>query len=201
MKRASPSRGSINASACAPTTTLVYANAGASVISVLTEPNHFHGSPNDLTLVRKLFPLDGNVTRPSVLRKDFILDRYMILESRLLGADSILLIVAIIPSESTLRQLISYSQSLGMEPLVEVATIEEMKIACKAGARVVGINNRDLHSFQVDMSTTGRVAEAASEGVRIIALSGVKCRGDVLQFGKGIAGVLVGGMFVSLYLF
>jgi anthranilate synthase/indole-3-glycerol phosphate synthase/phosphoribosylanthranilate isomerase len=157
------------------------------VISVLTEETYFKGSLRDLSLVRSLF----TGKRPCILRKDFIVDRYMVLESRMAGADCILLIVAMLKKD-VLSDLIGYCRSLGMEPLVEVVDEAEMRIACDAGASVVGINNRDLHSFVVDMSKTGRVAKGAGQGVKIIALSGVKSRKDVEGFGS-VDGVLVGG--------
>lgn len=190
IKRASPSRGDISPLACAPSTALVYANAGASVISVLTEERYFKGSLRDLSLVRTLF----KEKRPCVLRKDFIVDRYMVLESRIAGADCILLIVAMLKKD-VLIDLIGYTRNLGMEPLVEVVSESEMRVACEAGASIVGVNNRNLHSFEVDMSKTGRVARGKTEGVKIIALSGVKSREDVVGFGQ-VDGVLVGGLLV-----
>jgi indole-3-glycerol phosphate synthase len=192
IKRASPSKGDISIHACAASTARVYADVGVQVISVLTEEKYFKGSLRDLSAVRTLF---GNMQRPCVLRKDFIVDRYMVLESRLHGADCILLIVAML-NTSVLRDLIVYTRELGMEPLVEVVDEKEMQTACDVGALVVGINNRNLHSFEVDMTKTGRVAKGAGKGVKIIALSGVKSKTDVDLFG-GVDGVLVGGERIS----
>ena len=130
VKRASPSKGVISLDACAPAQARAYALAGASAISVLTEPEWFKGSIDDLRSVRQA--LIGMPYRPAVLRKDFIFDEYQILEARLAGADTVLLIVKMLDIE-TLTRLYKYSQSLGMEPLVEVNTAEEMSIAVKLG--------------------------------------------------------------------
>jgi anthranilate synthase/indole-3-glycerol phosphate synthase/phosphoribosylanthranilate isomerase len=113
------------------------------VISVLTEPEWFKGSIEDLRAVRQ--SLEGMPNRPVVLRKEFIFEEYQILEARLAGADTVLLIVKML-DEVILTRLYHYSQMLGMEPLVEVNTVEEMEIAVRLGAKVIGVNNRDLTS-------------------------------------------------------
>lgn len=130
FKRASPSKGVISLSLCAPEQARNYALAGASVVSVLTEPEWFKGSIDDLRSVRQA--LVGMAHRPAVLRKEFIFEEYQILEARLAGADTILLIVKMLNLE-TLTRLYNYSQSLHMEPLVEVNTMEEMDVAVKLG--------------------------------------------------------------------
>ena len=130
IKRASPSKGVISLDTCAPAQARAYALAGASVISVLTEPEWFKGSIDDLRSVRQA--LVGMSHRPAVLQKDFIFDEYQILEARLAGADTVLLIVKMLDME-TLTRLYKFSQSLNMEPLVEVNTIEEMKTAVELG--------------------------------------------------------------------
>ncbi|KAI5292945.1 bifunctional tryptophan synthase trp1, partial [Ascosphaera atra] len=134
IKRASPSKGMIAATACAPAQARKYAKAGASVISVLTEPEWFKGSIEDLRMVRQA--LEGFPNRPAVLRKEFIFDEYQILEARLAGADTVLLIVKMLELDS-LKALYNYSRSLGMEPLVEVNTPEEMEIAVNLGSKVI----------------------------------------------------------------
>lgn len=191
MKRASPSKGNIDADAHAGAQALAYARGGANVISVLTEPKWFKGTLNDLTLARRA--VDGMPNRPAILRKDFIIDTYQIKEARLAGADTILLIVAML-TDSHLKELYDYSVNLGMEPLVEVNNPEEMKRALTLGAKVVGVNNRNLHDFNVDMGTTSRLAEAAKKGgVILAALSGITCRADVEKYMKeGVGAVLVG---------
>ena len=190
IKRASPSKGIISLDACAPAQARRYAKAGASVISVLTEPEWFKGSIEDLRSVRR--SLEGMPNRPAVLRKEFIFDEYQILEARLAGADTVLLIVKMLDAD-VLRRLYKYSQSLGMEPLVEVNTPDEMRIAVQLGAKVIGVNNRDLTSFEVDLGTTSRLMDLVPEDTLVCALSGISTRKDVEAYSKdGVKAILVG---------
>lgn len=191
IKRASPSKGDIASTASAPAQALRYALAGASVISVLTEPKWFKGSLIDMLAVRQA--LDSIPNRPAILRKDFVMSKYQIDEARLYGADTVLLIVAMLEPK-LLKELYDYSLTLGMEPLVEVNNPDELKLALEIGSKVVGVNNRNLHDFQVDMSTTSRV-NAALDGRDVIlcALSGIASRDDVAKYEKeGVKAVLVG---------
>ena len=128
----------------------------------------------------------GAVGPVCVLRKDFLIDEYQLLEARAHGADTALLIVAILPPDELVR-LMAASRDLGMEPLVEVNTEEEMRIALEAGARVIGVNNRNLHTFEVDMGTTGRLAAMlpANRSIHLLALSGVSTRADALDLSRG----------------
>ncbi|EKM53517.1 uncharacterized protein PHACADRAFT_259935 [Phanerochaete carnosa HHB-10118-sp] len=191
VKRASPSKGPIAMNANAAQQALTYALAGASVISVLTEPSWFKGSLLDMRLARQA--IDSLPNRPAILRKDFIIDEYQIDEARLHGADTILLIVATL-TEKRLEELYAYSQSLGMEPLVEVNNAKEMEIALKLGSKVIGVNNRNLHDFNVDMGTTTRLAEMVRErDVILCALSGIKDSKDVKMYvEQSVGAVLVG---------
>ncbi|MCJ1432783.1 bifunctional tryptophan synthase trp1 [Xylographa pallens] len=190
IKRASPSKGPIAMHICAPAQARKYAMAGASVISVLTEPEWFKGSIDDLRAVRQ--SLEGLKHRPAVLRKEFIFDEYQILEARLAGADTVLLIVKMLDG-STLERLYAYSQMLGMEPLVEVNNTEEMEIATKLGAKVIGVNNRNLTSFEVDLGTTSRLMDNVSPSTIVCALSGISGPEDVRAYkSHGVRGVLVG---------
>ena len=190
IKRASPSKGIISLSTCAPAQARKYAKAGASVISVLTEPDWFKGSLEDMRLVRQ--SLDSMPNRPAVLRKEFIFDEYQILEARLAGADTVLLIVKML-DVATLTRLYKYSQSLGMEPLVEVNTADEMKIALELGSQVIGVNNRDLTNFEVDLGTTSRLMDGVPESTIVSALSGIFGPDDVTAYSKdGVKAVLVG---------
>ncbi|OBZ87379.1 Multifunctional tryptophan biosynthesis protein [Choanephora cucurbitarum] len=190
VKRASPSKGNIDVTANAAKQALDYAMAGASVVSVLTEPKWFKGTIHDMRQVREAISHLPN--RPCVLRKDFIVDRYQILEGRIYGCDTVLLIVAML-SDDVLHDLYNYSKSLGMEPLVEVNNAEEMSRANALGAKLIGVNNRNLHSFDVDMETTSRLAEMVPEGTVLCALSGITGRADVEMYVKqGVRGVLVG---------
>lgn len=190
IKRASPSKGIISLSACAPAQARTYALAGASVISVLTEPEWFKGSIDDLRSVRQA--LVGMPHRPAVLRKEFIFEEYQILEARLAGADTVLLIVKMLDTP-TLTRLYKYSQFLGMEPLVEVNTIEEMKIAVDLGSKVIGVNNRNLTNFEVDLDTTSRLMSLVPQDTLVCALSGISGPKDVEPYSKNRVGaVLVG---------
>ncbi|PCH36729.1 N-anthranilate isomerase [Wolfiporia cocos MD-104 SS10] len=191
IKRASPSKGAINLGANAAAQALTYALAGASVISVLTEPTWFKGSLEDMRAARTA--LDSLPSRPAILRKDFIFDEYQIAEARLYGADSVLLIVAMLTVER-LTALYAYARGLGIEPLVEVNNAREMGVALTLGARVIGVNNRNLHDFNVDMGTTSRLAEMTRErGVVLCALSGISGPGDVRTYREqGVGAVLVG---------
>lgn len=190
VKRASPSKGDIDITANAAEQALKYALAGASVISVLTEPKWFRGSLHDMRQVRQA--LDHLPNRPCILRKDFILDRYQILEARLYGADTVLLIVAML-DDDRLRDLYNYAKSLGMEPLVEVNNAEEMARANALGSKVIGVNNRNLHSFDVDMETTTRLAKMVPEDTTLCALSGIASRADVEpMIEQGVGAILVG---------
>ncbi|KAF8928084.1 indole-3-glycerol phosphate synthase-domain-containing protein [Dissophora ornata] len=190
IKRASPSKGNIDLDANAAEQSLAYARAGASVISVLTEPKWFKGSLNDMRVVRAM--IDSLPNRPAVLRKDFIVDTYQILEARIYGADTILLIVAMLSVEQ-LHLLYKFAVGLGIEPLVEVNNAQEMEVAIELGAKVIGVNNRNLHNFEVDMDTTTKLVNMVPEGTLLVALSGIKGREDVERYvEQGVAGVLVG---------
>ncbi|KAH9866254.1 bifunctional tryptophan synthase trp1 [Plenodomus biglobosus] len=190
IKRASPSKGVISLSACAPAQARTYAKAGASTISVLTEPEWFKGSIDDLKAVRQ--SLSGMPDRPAVLRKEFIFDEYQILEARLAGADTVLLIVKML-EQPVLQRLFDYSRSLGMEPLVEVQNADETEIAVKLGAQVIGVNNRNLVNFEVDMETTNRLINMVPKETILCALSGIAGPKDVEPYVQsGVGAVLVG---------
>lgn len=190
IKRASPSKGPIAMNICAPAQARKYAMAGASVISVLTEPEWFKGSVDDLRAVRQ--SLEGVRHRPAVLRKEFIFDEYQILEARLAGADTVLLIVKMLP-KAILERLYKYSRALGMEPLVEVNSEDEMEIAIRLGAQVIGVNNRNLTSFEVDLNTTSRLMDNVPPTTIVCALSGISGPEDVQAYRThGVRGVLVG---------
>lgn len=190
IKRGSPSKGIFALDIDAPTQAKKYALAGASVISVLTEPEWFKGSIDDLRAVRQV--LNGMPNRPAILRKEFVFEEYQILEARLAGADTVLLIVKMLEVE-LLTKLYKYSQSLGMEPLVEVQNAEEMKIAVELGSKAIGVNNRNLESFEVDLSTTSRLRSLVPKETIICALSGINTHEDVVANHKdGVNAVLVG---------
>lgn len=191
IKRASPSKGVFALDIRAPEQARAYAQAGASVISVLTEPDWFKGSIEDLRAVRQV--LQSMPHRPAILRKEFIFDEYQILEARLAGADTVLLIVKML-DDATLARLYHYSQSLGMEPLVEVQNAAEMtRAVAQLGAKVIGVNNRNLESFEVDLKTTSRLRSMVPADTILCALSGINTRADVVENEKdGVNAVLVG---------
>ena len=191
VKRASPSKGDLAPGLDAVAQALKYANGGASGISVLTEPTWFKGTLADMAGVREAIDSMG-AARPAVLRKDFIIDEYQVVEGRVNGADSVLLIVASL-SDERLAALMDCSRDLGMEPLVEVNNPEEMERALASGASVIGINNRDLRTFNVDLRTTDRLAGMVGGSALLAALSGISTREDVERFqAAGAGAVLVG---------
>ena len=165
FKRASPSKGLINPGATAASQAATYGGAGASVISVLTEEHWFQGSLDDLRSAR-LATTGQAYNRPAILRKEFVFGTYQIYEAAAHGADTILLIVAVTPAD-LLKVLIDTCREVGMEPLVEVHGQSELDVALNAGARVIGVNNRNLHTFQMDLATTDRTAEElAKRGIK-----------------------------------
>jgi len=192
VKKASPSRGTIcpnfNPVAIAQT----YASNGAAAISVLTEGNHFQGSLNHLSDIRKA--LQSEIP---ILRKDFICDPYHIYESRACGADSLLLIAAILTPER-LEELLQLSHQMGMCCLVEAHNEDELKIAISSGARVIGINNRDLNTFDVDLTTTERLRPLIPLDRIVVSESGIKSRSDMEKLGEwGVDAALIGETLVS----
>ena len=191
IKRASPSKGPISVTTSPATQALTYALSGAHAISVLTEPKWFLGSLQDMLHAR--LSVANLHNRPAILRKDFILSRYQVLESRLWGADTILLIVSMLP-ETLLRDLYAFSVELGMEPLVEVNNAKEMEIALSLPAKVIGVNNRNLHDFKVDMNTTSRLSDMVTDkDVILCALSGISTAADVQRYAsEGVGAVLIG---------
>jgi indole-3-glycerol phosphate synthase len=188
IKRASPSRGLIDADLDPVTTAAAYELGGAAAISVLTEPHHFHGSLDDLENVRAAVELP-------VLRKDFIVDPVQIWEARAAGADAVLLIVAAL-DDATLAGLLNESQEAGVEALVEAHDARELDRARSAGARLIGINNRDLESFEVDLTTAELVARTLT-GVVSVAESGIWSAADARRMeASGYDAILVGESLV-----
>ncbi|MCX7617304.1 indole-3-glycerol phosphate synthase TrpC [Tepidiforma sp.] len=191
VKRASPSKGDIAPGLDAAEQALRYARGGASAISILTEPTWFKGTLADMAAARAAVDELGPA-RPAILRKDFIIDEYQLLEARVHGADAVLLIVAAL-DDAVLRRLYDGARALGMQALVEVNDADEMARAASLGAPLIGINNRDLRSFRVDLATTDRLASLAPPGALLAALSGISSRADVERFmAVGAAAVLVG---------
>jgi indole-3-glycerol phosphate synthase len=166
-----------------------YERCGAAAISVLTDEQFFQGSLDDLRVVRK------KVNLP-VLRKDFVLDPYQVYQARAAGADAILLIVAAL-SDDALQTLHRLSADLGMAALVEVHNVAELERALKIGPRIVGVNNRDLRTFEVDLETTARLRPLLAAGVTLVSESGIQSQADVARIESfGADAILVGEALV-----
>ncbi len=186
IKRASPSKGVINDKIDVAETARSYERGGACAISVLTEEDKFKGSLEDLKTVRK------NVSLP-VLRKDFVFDKFQIYEAAAAGADVILLIAAMLDDEVLLKLHRLAEEELGLEVLLEVHTLEELKRAEKTGAKIIGVNNRDLHSFKVSLDVSRELIKHARTDALLIAESGLRTREDLIELKSlGFSGFLIG---------
>jgi indole-3-glycerol phosphate synthase len=190
VKRASPSRGDLAAIEDPAALATTYAAAGASAISVLTEERRFRGSLDDLAAVRAAVDVP-------VLRKDFVSHAYQVLEARAAGADLVLLIVAALEDE-TLASLYRLTVDLGMTALVEAHTAAEVDSALAVGARLVGVNARDLDTFELDRDLFGRLADRIPDDVLRVAESAVRTAEDVAAYrAAGADVVLVGEALVT----
>ncbi|MEK7353186.1 MAG: indole-3-glycerol phosphate synthase TrpC [Chloroflexota bacterium] len=188
VKKASPSKGVIRADFDPVAIAKTYADNRASAISVLTEVKHFQGSLSYLPEIKAAL---GDKQIP-LLRKDFLTDPYQIYESRANRADALLLIVAILPP-AKLLELLGLSHRLGMNCLVEVHNEAEVKTALASGARIIGINNRDLNTFETDLTTTKRLRPLIPKDRIVVSESGIKDRSDMKKLrGWGVDSVLVG---------
>ena len=192
VKKASPSKGLLRADFAPAELAAAYAGNGAAAISVITD-SHFLGEPAHLTAVKE----SGASGNAPVLRKDFIFDPYQVYEARAMGADTFLLIVDIL-SPAQLSELIDLGQSLGMTPLVETHSAAEIATAVDAGAGVIGINNRDLHTFITDLATTAELAPLIPPGKVIVSESGISTPDDLARLEPlGVNAVLVGEALVT----
>lgn len=190
IKRASPSKGSLAAISDPEALAALYADAGASMISVLTEERKFKGSLQDLTSVRA-------AVHVPVLRKDFIANEYQILEARATGADAVLLIVAGL-EEQKLLKLKNFIEQLGMTAFVETHSADEVRIAANAGAMMIGVNARDLSSFETDRDLFARLVDLIPQNAVKVAESAVRTAEDVRNYrNSGADVVLVGEALVT----
>ena len=190
VKRASPSKGSLTKDFAPVMLAATYNQNGAAAISVLTDEHFFQGSLAYLTAIRKA------VSAP-LLRKDFIIDPCQIYEGRAAGADAILLIVAAL-ADHQLADLYALTAELGMTALVEVHNEWEMERALRLGAELIGINNRDLKTFHVDLGTTARLAALVDDAVVLVAESGIFSAADARAMGRlGADAILVGEALVK----
>ena len=189
-KRRSPSRGVLRAEYDPVALARAYARAGAVAVSVLTEPTFFDGAPDHLRAVR------GAVSLP-LLRKDFVIDRYQLLEARSWGADAVLLIVAALTQEE-LGTLVREAGALGLGALVEVHNGNELERAIDGGARMVGVNNRDLKTLGVDTGTSTRLVGRIPPGVLAVVESGIESRDDLDRLMReGYSAFLIGERLVT----
>lgn len=186
FKRRSPSKGIIRKDVDVRSTVRSYEVGGAAAISVLTEEDYFDGSLDDLRVVK------ATVAVP-VLRKDFLFDEYQIFESAAAGADAILLIVAALDDETLARLRRLAEEELGMDALVEVHDEAEMKRAAAAGAKLIGVNNRNLHTFEVSIDTSFSLASKAPSGSTLVSESGLRSAEDLAMLKRvGYRGFLIG---------
>ena len=185
VKKASPSKGIIAEDFPYLEIACEYEDAGAAAISVLTEPCYFQGED------RYLREISDAVSVP-LLRKDFIIDSYMIYEAKILGASVVLLICALLDRD-TLTEYINLAHKLGLSALVEVHDEEEIDVALSAGARIIGVNNRDLRTFKVDFTLSERLRKAVPDDVLFVSESGIGSPDDVARLRDiGVDALLIG---------
>lgn len=185
VKKASPSKGIIAEDFPYLEIAKDYEKAGASAISVLTEPFYFKGSDDFLK------EISAQVNTP-LLRKDFTVDEYMIYEAKLMGADAILLICAIL-SQDQLETYMGIAKDLGLSVLVETHDEKEMEMAIKAGAEIIGVNNRDLKTFEVNIETSIRLGTMVPYNCLFVSESGIKTREDIVKLeAAGVDAFLIG---------
>ena len=190
LKRASPSRGLLCSDYRPREIAVGYENAGAVALSVLTEEQFFRGSLHHLEAVRQ-------ATKLPILRKDFIVDAYQVYESVAAGADALLLIVAAL-EDKNLRELIELSKRLQIAPLVEVHNEEEVDRAIGAGASIIGVNNRDLRTFEVDLETSLRLRTSIPRGCLTLSESGIGTASDLKRLADaGFDAVLIGERLIT----
>lgn len=190
LKQASPSRGTLRSDYLPREIAAGYEAAGAAALSVLTEEKFFLGSLGDLKEARAAVSLP-------VLRKDFIVEPYQVYESVAAGADALLLIVAAL-SESELGAMLELSQGLEIAALVEVHGEDEVRRALAAGARIIGVNNRDLRTFEVDLETSLRLRDRIPAGVLTVSESGIASAADLTRLGAaGFDAVLIGERLIT----
>ncbi len=192
-KKASPSKGLMVPDYDAAEIAKLYAKAGASAISVLTDTRHFQGTLEDLRNVKEIVGSQGI----PVLRKDFIFDPYQVYEAHVAGADALLLIAAVL-SDAELRNLLALTHKLGMNALIEVHTAEELERVLALNPRIVGVNNRNLQTFEVDFDNTARLRKMIPSDVVVVGESGLKSGKDVAAMKAiGVDAILVGETLVK----
>lgn len=185
IKKASPSKGIIRNDFDPVKIARIYEKEGATAISVLTETHYFKGSTDHLQLIRQAVKIP-------LLQKDFIFDEYQIYEARVWGADAVLLISAIL-NTTALQRLIHLSRDLGLDCLLEVHNPKDLKKVLATEGEIIGINNRDLHSFEVDINNTLKLIPMIPKGMVVISESGINTREEIIRLqGAGVNGFLIG---------
>jgi len=190
IKRKSPSKGMINPYVSVERTSIGYMQAGASALSVLTDKDFFGGSNQDLSIARKF-------NFCPILRKDFIIDEYQIIEAKSIGADAILLIAAVL-DEVRLKQLHDFARSLQLEVLIEVHDEAEIQLTENVEAELIGVNNRNLNTFETDVNTSRRLAQFIPSTVVKVSESGIESTEAILDLKNyGYKGFLIGEHFMQ----
>ena len=190
IKRASPSKGDLGLSAAVEEVATAYSRGGAAAVSVLTEEDYFRGSLDDVRSVRSAVAIP-------VLRKDFIFDEYQVYESAAAGADALLLITSLL-NDAKLELLLALTErGLGMDALVEVHTQDELRRAINAGATLIGVNNRNLSTFDVSLDVSRELISKAPRDAVLVSESGLRTASDLKQLrGLGYRGFLIGEALV-----
>jgi indole-3-glycerol phosphate synthase len=190
VKRASPSKGMLNEHVDPVALARLYQAGGAAAVSLVTEPDHFKG---DLQWMNDVRP---QVSLPLLL-KDFVIDSYQLLDAAARGADGVLLLAALL-SETEMQRLIGEARLLGLDPLVEVHTVEELHTSLRAGATLVGINHRNLHTFELDMGLSARLLSLLPAAVTAVAESGLSTPADLTRLrATRCDAVLMGEVFAT----
>ena len=190
FKRKSPSKGIINAHASVERTSIGYMQAGASALSILTDKQFFGGSSEDLTLARKF-------NFCPIIRKDFTIDEYQIIEAKSIGADAVLLIAAVLRPDE-IKQFASFAHSLKLEVLLEVHNEEELSNNLEAGADLIGVNNRNLKTFEVSTDISKRLAPLIPDTAVKVSESGISSPDTIRELrGYGYQGFLMGENFMK----
>jgi indole-3-glycerol phosphate synthase len=190
IKRKSPSKGMINPHVSIERTSIGYMQAGASALSVLTDKEFFGGTNDDLTVARKF-------NYCPILRKDFTIDEYQMVEAKSIGADAILLIAAVMPPQRV-KELANFAHSLGLEVLLEVHDEEELKSNLDAPVDLMGVNNRNLKNFEVSIEVSKRLAPLMPAGVVKVSESGISDPNTIIELRKhGYEGFLMGENFMK----
>ena len=190
VKRHSPSKGQIVSTFDFKAIAKEYEMIGADAISVVTEPDYFKGDDDFLREIKRIVKIP-------VLRKDFVVDEYMVYESKILGADAILLIAGVL-DEITLMRCVNLAHNLGMSAIVETHSSMQVKKALRVGAKIIGVNNRDLKTFTVDIGNSERLRKLVPDNILFVAESGIKSNVEIERLKKAnVNGVLIGETFMK----